>query len=571
MKAKKKRAPGLGVLSAFDVIESIPQLTLLSDHSGAARRVNRRWTEFTGRPEEQLLGSGWLECLHPHDRTQVAQVLLTAAQDGEVLEIEYRNRRHDGKYLWFLAHIEPVMDRDQRFTGWVHTALNVDEYRRAQSDCHQLFQGAPQGVIYQDAAGHITDANPAAQRIFGWTLEELKIRTLVTLCWRRNFGDVPKDVELDHPVTQALLTGSPVTGELMIIDNSPLSDAHLIRLDVIPQFEPGENVPHQVYAFFEDVTERDRLMSEREVLFEQLTIERASLEAVLAQMAPGVMVVESTNLRISLVNVQAERIFGVPLAVGMSMERVEQPTYLPGGQRLARTAFPLHRALSGETVSGEDLEFRRPDGARTMVRASAVPIFDRTGRLVSAVLTCEDLTARRNAEAEIGRLTRSIQRASEALSLHGGQPVTPDRFLKLMGELYGQLGQPQLEGRLIALLLLRAEPVSLGEVARALGVSKAAVSKVSGTMLDRGDLQIIKSFSSREHLLALTDHNYIRDLSVRRVASWAISNLCDSLLESNHLDADTTAQIRTHLETHTRVALALEQVLSPIEHHQGVV
>ncbi|GAA0501239.1 hypothetical protein GCM10008937_05850 [Deinococcus depolymerans] len=73
----------------------------------------------------------------------------------------------------------------------------------------------------------------------------------------------------------------------------------------------------------------------------------------------------------------------------------------------------------------------------------------------------------------------------------------------------------------------------------------------------------------REHLLALTDHNYVHDLSVRRVASWAISILCESLLATNHLDAATTRQIRTHLETHTRVAMALERVLSPIEKRQA--
>jgi PAS domain S-box-containing protein len=293
MKAQKKHVPGLCALSALDIIEAIPQLILLTDHSGAAQHVNRRWSEFTGRSEVQLLESGWLECLYPYDRANVGQVLLSLARENKAIETEYRNRRHDGVYLWFLARIEPVLDSDQNLTGWMHTALDIDKHKRAQSDCHHLFQRAPQGVIYQNAAGHITDSNPAAQRIFGWTLEQIKTRTLVNMCWRRNIGDALKDAEVEHPVTQALLTGRPVLGVLMAIDNSPLSDAHLVSLDVIPQFEPGEDVPCQVYAFFEDITERDRLRSEREVLFEQLTIERASLEAILAQMAPAVVVVES--------------------------------------------------------------------------------------------------------------------------------------------------------------------------------------------------------------------------------------------------------------------------------------
>ena len=317
--------------------------------------------------------------------------------------------------------------------------------------------------------------------------------------------------------------------------------------------------------------ERRASARSRERLLEQLALEQAELEAVLDQMPLGLLVVGAGTRRIRLVNPQTERIFGVPLTPGMTLERIESLGRYPYGEQVAPADFSLHRALAGVRVEGEEGEIERPDGSRVTVRFNAAPVYDRLGQMVAAVLSTEDLSAQRRAEAEEERLSGSLQRAREALTLHGGRPVTPERFLKLMGELYEQLGQPQLEGRLIALLLLRAEPVSVGEVARILSVSKVAVSKVSNAMLERGDLQIIKSFSSREHLLALTDHNYIRDLSVRRVASWAISILCDSLLETNHLDPATTEQIRAHLETHTRVAVALEQVLSPIERRQAKV
>ena len=311
--------------------------------------------------------------------------------------------------------------------------------------------------------------------------------------------------------------------------------------------------------------------ADRERLLERLALEQADLAAVLVQLPTGLMVVNAATRRIRLVNPQTERIFGVPLTPGMTLERIESLGRYPYGEQVAPADFSLHRALAGVRVEGEEGEIERPDGSRVTVRFNAAPVYDRLGQMVAAVLSTEDLSAQRRAEAEEERLSGSLQRAREALTLHGGRPVTPERFLTLMGELYEQLGQPQLEGRLIALLLLRAEPVSVGEVARILSVSKVAVSKVSNAMLERGDLQIIKSFSSREHLLALTDHNYIRDLSVRRVASWAISILCDSLLETNHLDPATTEQIRAHLETHTRVAVALEQVLSPIERRQAKV
>ncbi len=299
----------------------------------------------------------------------------------------------------------------------------------------------------------------------------------------------------------------------------------------------------------------------QEATLEQLALQVNWLGDILEHLPLGVLIVNAHTHRVRLVNLQVQRVLGLPLAPGMTLGRLRE-------LQLTADRLPLRRALDGVLVGGEELEVRRPDGSRVWLRVSAAPIPGSSGQPVAAVMTLEDVTARREG-SERERLNAEVQRAQEAVLLHGGEPVTPERFLRLMGELHEQLGFPSLEGRLIALLLLRAEPLSLGEAARVLGVSKVAVSKVSAVMQGRGDLQVIKSFSSREHLLALTDHNYVRDLSVRRVGSWAISILCESLLSTNDLDAAITQQIRTHLETHTRVAVALERVLSPIERRQA--
>lgn len=308
----------------------------------------------------------------------------------------------------------------------------------------------------------------------------------------------------------------------------------------------------------------------REATLEHLALQVSGLGDAFMHLPLGVLIVDAQARRVALVNPQAQRLLGVRLAPGMTLGRLEELRVSGRDARPPEAPVPLRRALVGTPVSGEELDLQRPDGARVRLRLNAAPTFDPFGRVASAVLTLEDVSGRRDVDATEG-LSREMLRAREAVTLHGGEPVTPARFLTLMGELHEQLGSPSLEGRLIALLLLRAEPVSLGAAAATLGVSKVAVSKVSAVMQQRGDLQVIRSFSSREHLLALTDHNYIRDLSVRRVASWAISILCDSLLRTNHLDDATTRQVRTHLETHTRVAVALEQVLSPIERRQAAV
>lgn len=311
-------------------------------------------------------------------------------------------------------------------------------------------------------------------------------------------------------------------------------------------------------------------VASQEETLEHLALEVNWLSDVLTSLPLGMLIVDARTRRLKLINPQAQRLLGVPLAPGMTLLSLEEHQTGGSGASLCGENSPLRLALGGLRKGGEELEVQRPDGSRVLLRVNAAPIIGLSGEVTAGVMMLEDVSAGRETRAQ-ERLETELQRAQEAVLLHGGDPVTPERFLTLMGELHEQLGFPSLEGRLIALLLLRAEPVTLGEVAEALEVSKVAVSKVSAVMQRRGDLQVIKSFSSREHLLALTDHNYIRDLSVRRVGSWAISILCESLLSTNNLDPAITQQIRTHLETHTRVAVALERVLSPIEKRQALV
>ncbi|GAA4001138.1 hypothetical protein GCM10022631_09740 [Deinococcus rubellus] len=313
----------------------------------------------------------------------------------------------------------------------------------------------------------------------------------------------------------------------------------------------------------------------QEATLEHLALELHWLGGVLAQLPLGVLVEDAQTRRVRMVNPQAQHLLGLPLAPGMTLARLEELRLSGSDARLTGNRLPLHRALGGLPVDAEELDLTRPDGSRVLLRVSAAPILDDLGQVSAAVMTLEDITARSDLQGVEGeqaqreRLSTQMQRAQEVKFLRDGEPITPERFATLMGELYEQLGLPSLEGRLIALLLLSAKPVSLGEAAHTLGVSKVAVAKVSTVMQQRGDLMVSKFFSSREHLLALTDHTYIHDLSVRRITSWAISLLCDALLTTNHLEAVSARQLRSYLETHTQVAVALERILSPIEHRQA--
>jgi len=82
-----------------------------------------------------------------------------------------------------------------------------------------------------------------------------------------------------------------------------------------------------------------------------------------------------------------------------------------GGKRLESTDFPLMRALRGERVQGQEVQFRRPDGTIAIVRANSAPILDASGRIEAAITAYYDVTS----ETRVERQLREESRINETL------------------------------------------------------------------------------------------------------------------------------------------------------------
>ncbi|MBE7213168.1 MAG: PAS domain S-box protein, partial [Gluconacetobacter diazotrophicus] len=76
--------------------------------------------------------------VHPEDlaRADAAWALSLAA--GAVYETEFRVRRADGAYRWFLSRAEPVRGQDGSILRWVGTNTDIDDGRRQQSELAAL-------------------------------------------------------------------------------------------------------------------------------------------------------------------------------------------------------------------------------------------------------------------------------------------------------------------------------------------------------------------------------------------------------------------------------------------------
>jgi two-component system cell cycle sensor histidine kinase/response regulator CckA len=121
--------------------------------------ASRRWTEFTGRPIADELGTGWVERIHADDREGALAQLDEATAAGRPFTLEFRARRHDGEYRW-LASTGVAMAGG----GYVGCCADVTERRALEQ---RLMQADRAEAIVQLAAGIAHDFNNLLTGIFG--------------------------------------------------------------------------------------------------------------------------------------------------------------------------------------------------------------------------------------------------------------------------------------------------------------------------------------------------------------------------------------------------------------------
>ncbi len=157
--------------------------------------------------------------------------------------------------------------------------------------------------------------------------------------------------------------------------------------------------------------------AELEHALAQAEIAHNRLGAVLQQMPSAVIIASAPSGSITLVNNQMEELWRRPFPLAGDIEQYAQYVgYHPNGRRYQPREWPLARSiLTGEVVSGEEIDLPRPDGTRATVSVNSAPIHDREGHIIGAVSVLTDITKRKETEAARQQLLIQVQRRAAEL------------------------------------------------------------------------------------------------------------------------------------------------------------
>lgn len=261
--------------------------------------------------------------------------------------------------------------------------------QKSEERFRNLFKTMAHGVVYQNSKGIITDANPAAQRILGISLDQMQGRKSIDPRWKAIHEDGSNFPGEEHPVMIALKTGKDVNNVIMGVYKPSVDEYRWINVNAILQFYPGENKPHQAYAIFEDITERK--------LAEQaLKASEERFKGLMKQSPFSIQILDTSGIT-TLVNSAFENLWG------LKFEDLKDYNMLQDEQLIKLKIMPfIEKAFAGEAViiptSEYDVKDNFGKGLKKWVQAHVYPIKDSIGKIVNVILVHEDITKRKLAE-----------------------------------------------------------------------------------------------------------------------------------------------------------------------------
>ncbi len=108
-----------------------------TDENGQMTYGNPRWCAIAGMDVKQALGDGWMQALHPEDRSTVHAAWQTLINTQQPFHAEYRFLRPDDEVAWVFGAAEALLGADGRVTGYLGIIFDITERMRADVARHE--------------------------------------------------------------------------------------------------------------------------------------------------------------------------------------------------------------------------------------------------------------------------------------------------------------------------------------------------------------------------------------------------------------------------------------------------
>ena len=172
------------------------------------------WTDLlysmhqVGKDAFNATVEGFAALVHPDDRDLVSGAIERTLRDDVPYELEFRAVRPDGQVIWLFTNAIVVRD-GQEPVRMVGATFDITERKQAEERFRLAVEAAPSGMVLADSEGRIVLVNAQAEKLFGYSRDELVGQEIEILVPDRFRGTHPdfREAYSDQPSARPMGAG----------------------------------------------------------------------------------------------------------------------------------------------------------------------------------------------------------------------------------------------------------------------------------------------------------------------------------------------------------------------------
>ena len=137
--------------------ESLPQLVWMANAKGETTYCNHRVFEYFGLIPSETDIPVWAGRFHPEDVETTFAAWRKSIELSEPYQVEYRLRRHDGAYRYFLARAIPMRNEAGQVERWIGSCTDVHDRKLAEEALRRSEKLATAGRLAASIAHEINN------------------------------------------------------------------------------------------------------------------------------------------------------------------------------------------------------------------------------------------------------------------------------------------------------------------------------------------------------------------------------------------------------------------------------